>query len=757
MNTFADKILKYRWPIIIGFILISLIMGAQIRRAEIEPDMKASLPEDMASRLNNDKIDELFGGTEMLMIILKTDDVLNTETLKRTRKLSKKLNRIKGVDKVMSLFDLKYIRSEEGAMIVDPAVRQIPKTEKQRQRLRAEIIDNDIVYGSVVSEDFTITAIIAVLKDDISEAILVPQIEKLILDVPGTEETVIGGMPYTRFNIGYYIQKDMRRLMPIGILIMLIFLYACFRQPRGILLPFAVVVMSILFSMGMVPLLGWKIQTITIILPVFLIAVANDYGIHMIAKYQEDNTPGNTYGRYDLASRMFQSLGKPILLTGITTMAGMLCLLGHIMIPAQQLGVLSAIGIVYALMLSLLFIPAVTSLLPKSKPVLSGEDEHSDKGHVLERLLWLFGRLVSKKPKTIIVAATLMAAISGIGVFRVVVDTDPNSYFPDDHKLVRASKLIDENLGGSQTVSVVFKGDIKDASMMEKIDKTEQKLEAMDEVGLTTSVARVVRQMSRALNDSTDAVFDKIPNSRNAVAQYFELYAMSGDAEDFEKMVDFPYEHALITARINKTKTSVLTRVIEQIQTWFDGDNDVLLVGGFGVVLSDLAKAMINGQLLSLSLAVIIVALLMMILFRSTAAGLISAIPLATSILILFGLMGVFGIELNIATAMLSSIMIGVGIDYTIHFLWRYREERENGLEPTTAVMKTLTTTGRGIVFNAFSVVIGFVALLFSTFLPVKFFGFLVIVSILACLLGALVLIPALVIVLRPKFLEPRK
>jgi len=145
---------------------------------------------------------------------------------------------------------------------------------------------------------------------------------------------------------------------------------------------------------------------------------------------------------------------------------------------------------------------------------------------------------------------------------------------------------------------------------------------------------------------------------------------------------------------------------------------------------------------------------LLMILFRSITAGLISAVPLGISMILLFGLMGVFSIELNVVTAMLSSIMIGVGIDYTIHFLWRFREERRKGLESRKAVLKTLTTTGRGIVFNAFSVIVGFVVLLLSSFLPVTFFGFLVVVSIFSCLIGALVLVPSLCLVLKPKFLE---
>jgi predicted RND superfamily exporter protein len=122
----------------------------------------------------------------------------------------------------------------------------------------------------------------------------------------------------------------------------------------------------------------------------------------------------------------------------------------------------------------------------------------------------------------------------------------------------------------------------------------------------------------------------------------------------------------------------------------------------------------------------------------------------------LFGLMGYLRIELNIVTALLSSIMIGVGVDYTIHFLWRYREERFAGREPAAGVVVALTTTGRGIVFNALSVIIGFVATLASAFLPVMFFGFLVVVSISACLVGALVLMPAICLVFRPKFLEPR-
>lgn len=755
MKILSEKIIQFRWPIIIGFILITFFFARQLPKSQIEPDMKSSLPPDMPSRLDTDKIDELFGGTDMLMILVESDDVLNPATLKRIKKMARQTNRTKGVDKVLSLFDLKSIKGEDGAMIVDPAVKRIPKNDEQVEMLRQELMDNDMVYGSVISEDFTVTAIIALLKTDVSDSEMIPRIQKVIDENPGEEKTTLGGLPYLRTIMGKSIQGDMKRLMPFGILIMLVFLFLCFRRIRGVILPFFVVIMSIIVSMGLISMFGWKIHSITVILPILLIAVANDYGIHMIAKYQEDNLPENKYTKKELAKRLFQNLSTPILMTGLTTMAGMLCLMGHIMVPAKQMGILAAIGIVYALLASLLFIPAVISLLPRSKPVLAHTEDNHKKKPALERLLHFFGDLVSAHPKKVILTAIILAVLSTAGIFMVQVDTNPNSYFQDDHILVQTNNKIDKHLGGSQTISVVYKGDIKDPKVMNKIEKMEDSLNEMDEVGNTSSIARVMKQMSRALNDENEPMYDKVPETRNGIAQYFELYSMSGDAEDFEKMVDFPYEHALVTARINKTSTVILKKVVHRIQEMTKDDPDVLLTGGFGVVLSDLADAVVNGQLISLIMATVIVGIMLMILFRSWTAGLISAIPLALSIIILFGLMGIFGIELNIATALLSSIMIGVGIDYTIHFLWRYKEERKNRLNYSEAVSQTLTTTGRGIMFNAFSVIVGFSVLMVSSFMPVKFFGFLVVVSILACLIGALVLIPALCIVLKPKFLEP--
>jgi predicted RND superfamily exporter protein len=475
----------------------------------------------------------------------------------------------------------------------------------------------------------------------------------------------------------------------------------------------------------------------------------------MFSKYQEDNISGDLLTRKDLAKKMLLSMGKPILLAGLTTIVGLLCLQGHILIPAGQMGVLAAIGIAFALVASLLFIPAISSILPKTKPVFKDGNEHVKKSFTMT-MLQKFARLVSKKPKTVIVASVVFTALISIGISKVVVNTDPVGYYEEGHPVKHSAEIINKNLGGFFTSSIVFKGNIKDPEILKTIDRVETEISKIPEVGVTTSIAKVIRQMSRAVNNETEEGYNKIPDSYNAVAQYFELYAMSGDPEDFEKMVDFDFEHAMILVRFNQTSTPVIRKVIKQIEDITARESNVEYMGGAADIFSELDINVVRGQFISLGLALVIVFLILLIIFRSVKGALISIVPLVLSMLFLFGLMGFLGVELNMTTALLSSIMIGVGIDYTIHLVWRLKEERKNGHSFEQASINSITTTGRGIVFNALSVIIGFSALMFSSFVPVKSFGFLVVVCIFACLFGALLLIPSICVVTKPKFLEPK-
>jgi predicted RND superfamily exporter protein len=229
---------------------------------------------------------------------------------------------------------------------------------------------------------------------------------------------------------------------------------------------------------------------------------------------------------------------------------------------------------------------------------------------------------------------------------------------------------------------------------------------------------------------------------------------MSGFDDQIAQFIDYNYEHSRILVSMKDGSNQTGKAILKALSDITEGDSQLVSISGPGLSKIQIADMVINGQKSSLLLAFAIIFVLLALIFRSVSAGVHASLPLVLSTLFLFGLMGIFNIPLDIVTTLLSSIMIGVGVDYTIHFLWRYKSEYalENNID--TAIEKTLKTTGRGIVFNAMSVIVGFSALIFSNFAPLRFFGVLVVTSIFSCLISALLLIPAIIKSINPTYLK---
>ena len=454
----------------------------------------------------------------------------------------------------------------------------------------------------------------------------------------------------------------------------------------------------------------------------------------------------------DKAIRITRDLWRPILLTGITTIAGISALWAHTMIPARQRALVASIGILLAIFFSLVLLPALLSMLPKSTyiPKIS-ETERSNTRNILGKFSFFIVRNKKRIPLVALVGTMLIAT----GIFFLKVDSNEENFFPERHEVKQGANIINEKFGGSESISILFSGDILSPELLLRMDGYAAEMEKLDAVDYTMGFSQVIREISKALNDPGDPLYDRVPPSREAVAQYMELYSMSGDPEELEQIVDFNYEHAHLMIRINDASVETVNGIMDRLTTITEGDPAVEVIGGYGYIRSELASKVLTGTYYSLGIALLIIFVLLSVIFRSVNAGLLGIIPLSVSVVVLFGLMGLLGIRLDVATALLSSIMIGVGVDYTIHFLWRFREERRQNRPATEAVITTITTTGRGIIFNALSVIVGFSVLMISSFTPIRFFGALVVVSILSCLVGALVILPALVLRFRFSFLEP--
>ncbi len=754
----ATTIVRFPWVFVAVFVAITAFFATRLPDLTLDTEMKSQLPSDLPTRVSLTHIEEVFGGADMAMIVLEAErGVLDPEVLARVETMSERMEHIDGFDRVVSLFTAKDIRGEDGDMLVEPAVEEIPHDGAERKALQERLESNRLVFGNLVSHDFRYTVLIGFLKLEASDETIVEQLQQIVSEVEGPGQAYVGGMPITRVQLTKDMRRDMRRLVPIGLVVMLVFLFVCFRQTRGVALPFLVTVAAIVVGMGLVPTFGWKIHTVTILLPVILLAVANDYGIHLMARYQEDVALDAKATPRELAKRGATELTRPIVATGITTAVGLLCLMSHVVVPAKQLGVLAAIGVVFAVFASMTVIPAILALLPRPEPPTRSEARATNES-LIDRVLARCARAIPRARGTILAVFVIVAAVLGLGATRVVVDTNPMTFYQRSEPVWRSTHLLNEHLGGWAGVSAVVEGDIKDPNVLAEIDALERHLSSHDGVGTTTSIAAVMRKMNQVMYDG-DPTYDAIPATRDLVAQYLLLYSMSADPEDFEKLVDFPYEHALVTAKITDSGTKAATEVIAYLREYVEShpNANVTHVGGTLDVMAEMASLIVRGQLLSIALSMLLIGVLVGVLMRSVAAAILVVFPLLLALCAIFGVMGWFGIELNLVTALLSSILVGVGVDYTIYFLWRYRDERRAGRPAAEAVEHTLCTAGRGIVFNALSVVAGFGVLVVSAFFPVRVFGILVAVSILACLVGALVLLPAIVLVWKPRFLEPEQ
>lgn len=754
--TLEKFIFKFRLPIIIIFSLITLLLAFNLTQLEIEPNLNNLMPADMPSRVQTNYIDSAFGSNNLVMIILETPDILEPATLKRVKELTHAFQRQAGIERVISLFTLKDIRYEDGAMIVNPAIGRIPRSKESTEALRKDLKKNTLINGTAISDDFTKAAILLTPKKDFDEIELLEHIQNILEDIPGEETVFIGGLPVVNATIMNDITKDVVYLLPIGLLLMIFMLFISFKQLRGILLPLGVVVMSIIVSFALMPILGWKITIVSILMPVILIAAANNYSIHIISRYNELLAINPTWTKKELTLGAIKKLKYPIVVTGLTTIVGILGLLVHIIVHARQLGVLTSVGILWAILLSLLFVPAVLTYLPK-KSKKKNPSNKVEKKRLLDHFLPRLSNVIVKHPKKIVFLFILLSLILSLGIFNLKIDGNMVNFFKKDHNIQRSSKLINDNFGGSQILSIMFEGDIKDPDLLARIESYEMELLKNENVGQVTSIVTALKEISKGLYPPEDPLYDRIPPSRDAIAQYLELYYMSGDPDDFEQIIDFTNEKAQIIVRINKADGYIIKSVVSQIEDMTKNDHEVTMLGGQALITSDMNLAIVNGQVKSLIFAIISIMIILMVVFRSFPAGIFAALPLLLAEAILFGLMGYAGIRLDAATALLSSVMIGVGVDYTIHFLWRYRDEYKENHDAKESIRKTLVGSGKGIIFNAFSVMTGFAALVFSSFIPIQYFGFLVVISIVVCLIAALVLIPAMCIVFKPRFLEPKE
>jgi len=439
---------------------------------------------------------------------------------------------------------------------------------------------------------------------------------------------------------------------------------------------------------------------------------------------------------------MIKNMWKPVVMTSITTSVGFISLLSSQVYPIKYFGIFTAFGVLAAMLFSLVLIPAGIMIfgLPKLKKVKENKSNENS------GLAGRFASAVIKRRSVSIIVTALIIVASIVGMQKIWINSSFLDKFEKNSDIVMTDKFINSHFGGTTTLNLILDaGDnndtFKNPEVLKLVDKMQTKVENdLQVVGNSFSLTDYVNRMNKVMNADKEE-FNVIPDTKDMVAQYLLLYEMSGDPENLNKVVDYNYEKLNVTFQLKSDNSKAINSTLAIIETFKDDFKKLGVTvkyagsGYKGLVFTDL---ILEGQIMSLILSLLIVIILLSLMFKNIRIGLIGAVPIIITALMSFGVMGFLNIPLNTTTALLSSIAIGIGIDYAVHFIEQYRMNALKTGDKILTAQKTMAHSGRAIIFNAIVVIAGFMILLFSVFPPNRELGALVSLNMFTSFVGTL-------------------
>ena len=740
------------WTIIILTLAVSaFFMNSMRHNARMETNLDEYMPKTHPAFIYSDQAEEWFNIRDGILIAIENKTgIYNPVTLQAVKDISLGLTDFPGFDEsdIMSLYTADNIVGSEDGMDVKSFYERVPSSPEKLEEIRTNVRTNDMVYGRMVSEDETVALVVAGMESGTFTGELHDSIVDFVRQYENADNRIyIAGRPIVEGTLAMLAPADMKRMVPIVIIVIGLVLFLLMKSVRATLATLLTVFISTIWAFGMMTVTGVPVYSVSTMIPVMLIAIGVAYGIYFynhLNRYYRDHpeTQPLQAARYTV-----KILFVPLSMAAFTTIIGFLSLLSSQVYPIKYFGIFTAFGIFSAWLLTLTLLPAAVlifgyRLKGKEKDVKQiggGRAFRFISNRLLLNRWWVYG----------IVGVLLI--ISLVGIRKVWINSSFLDKFEKESEITLTDAFVNSKFGGTSTLNVILESNQPDAFKQPEnlliMDAIQNETEKLPLVGNSFSLADYLKRMNKVMNADRDE-FYTIPSDDEMVAQYLLLYEMSGDPENLLKVINYDYNRTNLTFQLkgddSKTIDEALT-VIRQFEPRLNERGITLNYAGSGykaLVFSDL---ILQGQIKSLIISLLTVLVLLIIMFRSVKAGLIGSVPILITAILSFGIMGLLNIPLSTTTALLSSIAIGIGIDYAIHFLQYYRLNLQHSKLKVTAIYRTMNQTGKAIMFNAIVVISGFLVLTFSVFPPNRALGALVSLNMFTSLLGTLTIMMILV------------
>lgn len=740
---FAEKILTFRWFIIVLVLASTVFFGYQLSNLRIDADILRSLPDDDIDASLLKKIGQNFGGNDMGVIILETDNIYQTKVLEHVRSITDTLTNMEGISSVSSLTNIINIRGGdfgiEIGMLVDEY--ELPQSSEEFQALRNSIMSNEMYKGSIVSEDETATLIVFNLEDgaDINTVAKSVISKTKALHLP--EKLYYIGSPMLVTYISDLMKKDLIKLLPIAFILIAVILFLSFRSVSGVILPLLTSVIAIIWSLGIMSLLGFSMSMISNNIPIILLAIGSAYTIHVINRIDQLSKINNV----KVVSTALAYVLVPVILAATTTAIGFISFIfGAYLEMIVDFGIFTALGTLFACLLSIFFVPAIMEVFNfKSKNL---EPKKVSDSFLTKRILQPLKLLLFEHPKYILTIWIILISISIIGLFSIKRSVDIQDYFKKGNPTRQAENIMVEKFGGTKPVFVLFKGNMQSPEVLKKMVKTAEYMEKSPDIYTSMSIADLISEINFAITGIRE-----IPDDPEKVEQ---LWFLLDGNEVLQRFVNEDLNEGIIISKFKSPDNEAKKEFSKYMRTFIEANSNEecqIEITGMPFVDITMDESLINSQLGSISIAIIFVILIVGLILRSLISGIYASVPIIAAIIILFGVMGISGISLNIATVLVASVALGIGIDYSIHIISHFNHSYQKTANFQSALEDSIIISGKAIIINVISVSAGFLILVFSDMVPLQYFGILISICMLSSGFGALTLLPVILILVYRK------
>ena len=740
--------LNYPKLTIVMSLLLTIIISSGIKSFIVDDDFFKMFPKDMPSRLLWEDMTDEFGDSEFFFIAFgnQDSDIYNIETINSVKNLTDAIKQINVVDKVISLSTVNIISvdpDDEEELYTDTLFPKRKLTSNDIIEAKKYLDTNPDIKNRLISNDekYTAIAVRSLVKDNNqnyrNNADLMNDIAPLVDKYLDNYNIHYAGNPYITGAVPELIKSDASRLILSGLFIMVLLLYLNIRNVKAVLMILLVIILSLVSMNGF---MGWmffftqntifNFTMISTSMPIVLLTIANSDGVHVVTHFfkqlrdQQDN-------RTAINSTM-KAMGLPIFLTSLTTIIAFLAMFYAPITQLMGYGIVVSFGIFWAWFLS-------NSLLP-SMLLLSRWDLKANfisKLGFLEKFINSLGNIIFKYPKRTLLIGLSFILFGLVGISFLKVEVNIIKFFKPENSIRKSTEFVDQNFGGTMSLLMRVNGDMDSPKTLNRISEIQDYIETHPEVKMTASLSDLIKEAHKTLYNHDD--FYTIPDSLNQVRN---LLFMLPKEQKISFVNTTTYKTGMVHTYLTSLSTDEIVTISNDIENYIDQTSNGQLkieTSGLMIILKDFISMIIESSIISIVVSIIAIFIVSFLFFKRLIWAALSVMPLSSAVILNFGLMGIFGVKLSHLTALLTSIIIGVGVDFAVHYISSYRRHCKNQSDASKISMLTIRDVGYPIMLDVVSNM-GFAALLFSDIVPLNYMGGLMIFAMISTSFGTFLL-----------------